>query len=456
VGVIGLIGIAVAAWFLEAKRWSNDDVTHGADGSAARALEPLTVETVRMSPGGIVRTSTQIGSVHAFEDADLFAKVSGYLKVLKVDYGDHVKEGQLLAEIDDPEVVKEAERAASALHQTKAAVQQANARIDSAIADKKAAEAAVDQARADIDRYTSLRKYRKLVLIRYQDLVARNAVPQQLADEAEENFASAVAGERAAHAAETTAKAQAAAAEAKVEQARADLAEAEANVQVAEANLAKARVFVDYTRIISPYNGVITKRNFFRGAFIRSASEGNTVPLLSVARTDLVRVVTYVPDRDVPFLDVGDSAEVTLDALGNQVLRGKVSRFADAEDPTSRTMYTEIDLQNPDDRIRPGMYGIAKIILEKGTKKFTIPSSCLVGESNNGKASVFTIKDGKAHLTEIAVGADDGIRVEVLSGLSSTDEVIMSHGGIVEGMPVRAVERAKTSTEGGRAGQVAK
>lgn len=445
----------MAVWFFQANRPATDDGTHGAGESAAGSREPLAVETVRMSEGGIVRTSTQIGSVHAFEEADLFAKVSGYLKVQNVDYGDHVKEGQLLAEIDDPEVVKEADRAASALNQAKAAVKQTAARIDSAIADKKAAEAAVDQARADIDRYTSMRKYRNQVLIRYQDLVARKAVAQQLADEAEENFAAAVAAERAAHAAETTAKAQAAAAEAKVEQARADLAEAAANVQVAEANLAKARVFVDYTRIISPYNGVITKRNFFRGAFIRSASEGNTIPLLSVARTDLVRVVTYVPDRDVPFTDVGDPAEVTLDALGNQVFHGKVSRFADSEDPTSRTMHTEIDLANSDDRIRPGMYGIAKIILETGTKKFTIPASCLVGESNNGKATVFVIKDGKAHLTEITVGADDGIRVEVLSGLSPTNEVIASTGAVVEGMPVRRVERAGPSTGGGRAGQVA-
>ena len=138
-------------------------------------------------------------------------------------------------------------------------------------------------------------------------------------------------------------------------------------------------------------------------------------------------MVTEVPDRDVPLTDVGDAAEVTLDALGTEVFKGKVSRFAETEDPTSRTMHTEIDLPNPDNRIRPGMYGIAKIILDTSTKNSTLPASCLVGESKGGKADVYVIKDGKAKKTQVAVGADDGIRVEILSGLTPEDEVIVEH-----------------------------
>jgi RND family efflux transporter MFP subunit len=186
---------------------------------------------------------------------------------------------------------------------------------------------------------------------------------------------------------------------------------------------------------------VITKRNFFPGAFIRSASEGGTIPLLTVARTDKVYVVTQIPDRDVPLTNVGDPAEVTLDALGSKVFKGKVSRFAETEDPTSRTMHTEIDLPNPDNELRAGMYGIAKIFLDSSTKGATLPASCLVGESKEGKADVYVVKDGKARKTQVSIGVDDGLRVEILGGLSPDDEVISGTGNVSDGAPVRGTRR---------------
>jgi len=438
--VAGAVGVAGGTWYYQAKGAGASAAKAGASGdgtSVSAADEPTPVETVRLSPGGIVRTSSQVGSVLAYEDADLYAKVSGYLKALHVDYGSRVKRGQLLAEIDDPEVVKEEARAAAALVQARAAIKQAEARIETAEADKKAADAMVGQAKAEILRTTSKRKYREKVLARYRDLVARNAETQQVVDEQEENLEAARADEYAAKAAEVTAVAQAAAAQAKVNQARADLAEAQANVQVDEANLGKAKVLVDYTRITSPYDGVITKRNFFRGAFIRSAADGQTLPLLSVARTDVVRVATVVPDRDVPLADVGDPAEVTFDAFPNEVFKGKVSRFADTEDMTSRTMYTEIDLPNPTDRLRPGMYGIAKITLGTDPKTATLPASCIVGETKGDKADVYVVKNGKVKKASIRVGADDGIRIEVLEGLDPKDEVILGTNTVTEGMSVR-------------------
>ena len=142
---------------------------------------------------------------------------------------------------------------------------------------------------------------------------------------------------------------------ARVKKAEADLDEAKANVAVAEAKLGRANVLVGYTKITSPYDGVDHPAELLpAGPSSARPPRGATVPLLTVARTDKVRVVTQVPDRDVPFTDVGDPAEVTLDALGGEVFKGKVSRFAETEDPTSRTMHTEIDLPNPDNRLRAG------------------------------------------------------------------------------------------------------
>ena len=394
------------------------------------------VETVHVAPGGIVRTSTQIGTVQPFKEADLYAKISGYLKELHVDYGTRVKEGQLLAVIDDPEVVKDAEKAAADVDQAKAAVVQAEAFIESSKADRDAAASAVEQSEAEVDRYVSMRSYHEKKFARYKELVKSNAIPQQIADEEEEGYESARASELASKKAVLNAKAQLLAAAARVKKAEADLVEAKANVEVAKAKQAKADVLVGYTSITSPYDGVITNRTFFPGAFIRSAAEGGIVPLLTVARTDKVRVVTQIPDRDVPFTNVGDPAEVTLDAMGAEVFHGTVSRFADSEDTTSRTMHTEIDLENPKDRIKPGMYGIAKVILDKDAKSSTLPASCIVGEAKGGKADVYVIKDGKAKKTRVEIGADDGIRVEILSGLDAKDEVIVGTGSVSDGLPV--------------------
>lgn len=416
-----------------------------ADNSAPSA-DPVKVKTVRVSPGGITRLSSQVGSVHPYETADLYAKVSGYLKNLYVDYGSKVKRGDVLAEIDDPEAVKEDERAAAALAQAKAAVVQEQARVQTAAADLKAAQAAVEQAKAEIQRATSKRRYREKVLARYRDLVARNAEPQQVVDEQEENYESARADEFAAKAAEATANAQAAASQARVDKAKADLAEAQANVAVAEANLAKARVIVAYMTITSPYDGLVVKRTYFPGAFIRSAAEGESLPLLTVQRTDVVRVATVVPDRDVPKADVGDTAEVTLDALPGKVFKGKISRFSGIEDPATRTMYTEVDLPNPDGLLKPGMYGIARIVLDTDAKRSTIPTSCLAGELKGDRADVLVVRDGRAHKVSIRIGADDGMRVEVVEGLSAEDQVIDGKTSLAEGTPVQPLAEEKRSS----------
>lgn len=437
-------GAGAAAWYhhtkgVHAAVGKSEPSRDSTPGGTAAKDDPVAVATAHLSRGGITRTSTQIGSVHPYEEADLYAKVSGYLAKLNVNYGDRVKRDQVLAEIDDPEVVADAEKAVADVRQATAAVAQAEAFIEAAKADRDATASAVEQAAAEVDRYTSMKTLHGKKFERYKRLVQSKAIPQDIADEEEEGYDSAKANELASRKAVLKAKADLIAAAARVKKAEADLDEAKANVSVAEAKRARAEALLGYTKIHSPYDGVVTKRNFFRGAFIRSAAEGGTVPLLTVARTDMVYVVTEVPDRDVPLTDVGDVVEVTLDALGTEVLKGKVSRFAETEDPTSRTMHTEIDLPNPKNRIRPGMYGIARIILDTSTKHSTLPASCLVGEARDGEGEVFVVKDGKAKKTEIRIGADDGIRVEVLSGLSPDDEVISGTTSVTDGMPVRPV-----------------
>jgi HlyD family secretion protein len=446
-------GAGAAAWYhhtkgVHAAIGKSEPSRDSIPGGAAGKYDPVAVATARLSRGGITRTSTQIGSVHPYEEADLYAKVSGYLAKLNVNYGDRVKRDQILAEIDDPEIVADAQKAVADVRQAKAAVAQAEAFIEAAKADRDATAKAVAQATAEVERFVSMSSFHGKKFERYKRLVRSKAIPQEIADEEEESYESARSNEHASQQAVLKSKADLIAANARIKKAEADLDEAQANVSVAEAKRARAEALLAYTRIHSPYDGVVTRRNFFRGAFIRSAAEGGTVPLLTVARTDMVYVVTEVPDRDVPLTDVGDAVEVTLDALGTEVLKGKVSRYAETEDPTSRTMHTEIDLPNPENRLRPGMYGIAKIILDTSTKYSTLPASCLVGESKGGQADVYVIKDGKAKKTQVAIGADDGIRVEILSGLTPEDEVIVSTGSVTDGTPVQSVRQTEAREPG--------
>jgi multidrug efflux pump subunit AcrA (membrane-fusion protein) len=110
-------------------------------------------------------------------------------------------------------------------------------------------------------------------------------------------------------------------------------------------------------------------------------------------------------------------------------------------------MHTEVDLPNPDGRLRPGMYGIARILLDTATKNATLPASSLVGESKGGKADVYVVKDGKAKMARVEVGADDGLRVEILSGLDPKDEVILNTSSVTEGTPVKPVRRMSAEEE---------
>ncbi|HEX4142836.1 MAG TPA: efflux RND transporter periplasmic adaptor subunit [Pirellulales bacterium] len=428
---------AAAAKETNAAKESVETTEQAGDRNAVR------VEVVRPVLGGIVREITRPASVIAFESADLYAKISGYLKSQPVDIGSRVKQGETLAEIDAPEFAKQVEQAKAALDQANAQVAQAESRIVTAEAERDAAVAYVKQAEAEVDRALAARDYRRMAYERIEELVKQKAIDEKLRDEKLEEMNASVAAVLAARAGVVTAQAKVSAAEATIAQAKADYVGAKANVEVAQAALDKAKVFVDFTKIVSPYDGVVTKRNFFRGAFIRAAEQGGIVPLLGVSRVDLMRVVAQVPDRDVPYVAIGNPAKVEIDALPGDEFEGKVSRMADAEDPETRTMRVEIDLPNPAGTLREGMYGSATIHLVQGKKVLTIPSSCLVGNVDNGKGSVYIVENGVARAREVSVGTDNGVNTEIVKGLSEKNEVVYRHSGAVaDGTAVEVIPAA--------------
>lgn len=439
--LILLAGSAAAYWYWE--RGHKETATASAERSGehdSATAGALHVAVVNPRKGGIERTTDQSGSVQAFEHADLYAKISGYLKVQNVDIGDMVKVNQVLAEIDDPEILKAVDQARATLDQAKAKVKIAEARIKAADADVKASQAMVTQSQVGVVTQEANVSLRGKQLKRIQGLVLRQAVEEKLEDEELDKYEAAKSAERYARAAVLSTQAQELAKEADVEQAKADLAEARANVEVAEANLGKAEVMAGYMKIVSPYDGVVTRRTYHRGDFVRSAVEGGAVPILAVARTDLMRVVLPVPDRDVPFVDRGDPAIVRVDALRGEEFKGVVSRFASTEDPESRNMRTEVDLPNPSGRLKEGMYGRVTIILQKAVPdSVTIPSAALLRQNNLGEGSVYVVREGKARKVNVRVGSDNGVETEILNGLKTDDRVVTSYNGaIADGTPVVA------------------
>ncbi len=209
-------------------------------------------------------------------------------------------------------------------------------------------------------------------------------------------------------------------------QAQADLRYAEAEVATAKARLEKSQVLLDYTVIRSPYTGVVTKRNFHPGDFIRSADAGgDRMPVLAVERTDVMRVVIQVPERDVPFVDCGDPAVVEVDALPGVVFKTRgadkveVSRLAASEDPHTRMMRTEVHVKNPDGKLRRGMFGRVTLILQAGRRmRSAFRRSALVGKAEAGRDR-FAWSVTTKPLVAGRYGADNGSEVEVLSGLTA-------------------------------------
>ncbi|MHB1560752.1 MAG: efflux RND transporter periplasmic adaptor subunit [Isosphaeraceae bacterium] len=438
----GIVALALYWWIdRDRRKKSGQEPDRGTvnshDGQGANRAA-LYVKVVHPHKGGMTRTTTQPGLLHAFQYADLFAKASGFLRGQVVDIGDTVEKGQVLAEVYDPERHQAVELAAAEVERAKSAIEQAQARKTAADAAVTAAEAEIKVRQTEVSQTEAIRRFREKEYIRYAQIARNQAVDQRVADERQEEFEGAKAAEQHAHAAVEAARADMAKAVADVLTAEADIRRQRAELRVAEARLAQAQILARYTRITSPYSGVVTQRNFHDGDFIREAIRGDERPILQVARTDLMRVVVYVPDRDTPLLDRGDPAVVRIDALGGEEFKGSVTRFSGFELPTNRTMRAEVDLPNPTGRLRIGMYGAVSILLEPPTDFLTIPSKALK-EVESGAGSVYVVEGDRARKRPIRLGRDDGIRAEVQSGLSADDRVIVQYAGSMEdGEPVVA------------------
>lgn len=209
----------------------------------------------------------------------------------------------------------------------------------------------------------------------------------------------------------------------------------EATVSRLRAELARLKTLMGYSTIRAPFDGIVTDRFVDAGAMIQLATTSAQAPIVTVMNMDTVRVFVDVPEPDVPFVTRGTPARLSHDALPGEGFRGTVTRYSTALDPRTRTMKTEIDLPNSDHRLRPGMYGIVTIELERREKALTVPATTLLVDKE--ATYVFTVVDGRATRTLVTIGYNDGIVVEILDGLEDGARVVESGKGLCgDGSPV--------------------
>jgi RND family efflux transporter MFP subunit len=218
------------------------------------------------------------------------------------------------------------------------------------------------------------------------------------------------------------------------------LTEAKSRLDAAIAQQAETEAQMEYATIQAPFDGIVTARTIDPGDMVHEASspKGGDQPLLRVAKLDVIRVKTYVPERESIWVDVGDAATVVFDALPGRVFAGEVARVSGALDPGTRTMLVEIDLPNGDGRLRPGFYGQTRIALERRERALALPSAAV--RSDDAGAYVYVVGPGDAvRRVAVEIGLRDGDWTEVAgAALTDADRVVTGPAGVLaDGTRVR-------------------
>ena len=380
------IPVVVAA-VLFAWRWYGRTPTKADDHDPAASSGEPTAAVERVERRTIADALKISGEFKPFQDVDVHAKVAGYIKTIYVDVGTHVKQGQTLAILEVPEL-------AAQLAGADAAVRRANEEIGRALGDLERAKSTHAAAHLASKRLSDAAKTR-------EGLVAQ----QELDDAQAKDLES----------------------EAQVSSAKAALSAAQQSLEVAQANQRQMQALSDHTRITAPFAGVITTRYADTGALVAAGTSSSTqaMPVVRLAEISVLRLVLPVPESVAAQIHLHDPVKVHVQAL-NEDIQGRVSRFADALDLQTRTMETEIDCENRDGRLMPGMYTESEISLGQAANALTLPLEAVV---RNGDDATVLAVNAKNIVEErhIKLGLEDNSRVEVLSGLSEGDRVIIGN-----------------------------
>ncbi|MGI8743438.1 MAG: efflux RND transporter periplasmic adaptor subunit [Bryobacteraceae bacterium] len=367
----------------------------GAGSALAQAgPAPVTVSVTKAQQRDLVDRIDLTGSLTADEQVTVYAKIPGYLKAIHFDIGDRVGQGQLIAELEIPEMTAGLAEKRAALVKARAALEQARA--------------AVEESRAEAE-FAQI-NYQRLKNIHDRDA---DVLPGQDVDQA-----------RAGHGV----------ASGKLKNAEAQVKVAEAAVTGADAEINTLQTMMAYARIEAPMAGIITQRFVDAGALIQSASSSRTqaAPVVTIARVDRVRAIVDVPESSASYVRPGTAAALQVESTP---VPARVSRTGGMLDPASRTLRVEIDVPNGSGRLRPGMTVKVSLDLRKFPGSVTVPIAAVRGLAS--ERSVFIVQDGKAKQLKVKVGLESPDWIQIVDGLRGGEDVIVASAGpLSDGNPV--------------------
>ena len=359
----------------------------------------ITVGVTKVVKKSLGRQITLSSELVPFQEIDVYAKESGYVKKLLVDYGTRVKSGEVMAILEIPEL--------------EAQLQEDQAEI-------KNAANQITRAQHELERYQAQYKALHLQYTRLNSVFENQPgiVAQQEVDDAQGKDL---------------------AASSQVDAGQASLEAAQSQLSVARAKLSHDQSLFDYSRITAPFSGVVTERYANLGTLVQAGTGSSTqaIPIVKLSQDDLFRLVIPVPEAYVRYIKVGDPVDVRVPSL-NRTFPGKVARFSVDVQEDTRTMHTEVDVLNPGRVLLPGMYADADLHLDR---KDNIPSVPVQALSHRGdKTTVLVVNaDGTLDQRPVEIGLETSSDAEILSGLNEGEQVVVSdRSGLKSGQKVHA------------------
>jgi multidrug efflux pump subunit AcrA (membrane-fusion protein) len=422
--IAGLLAVmALGAFFAShlARKKTTEQLNAAAE---LRKISPALVNAAKVKRAPSKSDITLPGTITPITEAYVFARAAGYLKSRYADIGDRVRAGQLLAEIDAPDLDQQVTQATAAVAQS---------------------EGQLGQAEATLQQLIATRDLASITWKRYQVLTASGAVSRQDGDiqqtSSKTSEANVTAGEKNVRAAQEF-------------------------VSASKATLQRLITLQGYEKITSPFAGIVTSRNVDVGALISAtgSSQGPTTSTASptdvprggevfrVAEISRLRILISVPQTNAPGITVGQGADVTVGEFPNRIFSGKVTRTSNSLDAGSRTLLTEVQVANPKGILLPGMYTLVKFITERDDPPFLVPDAALVVEANGTTLAVLSpltpqeqanaksqgvepaavSRARRVHFQKVQPGRDYGIELEILSGLRGDEEVAVDPGDAVK------------------------
>jgi RND family efflux transporter MFP subunit len=371
----------------------------------------VTVGVAKVERHPLQRQLTVSSELVPFQEIDIYAKESGYVKQLLVDYGSHVKQGQLMAVLEIPELEAQ-------LDQDRATVKSMQDQITNANNQLSRIEAQHKVLHLEYERLNNVSKSRP------------GLVAQQEVDD--------VQGRDLA-------------AEAQVDAAKSNLEASRSNAMAASAKVAHDEAIYAYCRITAPFNGVVTQRYANYGTLMQAGTNSSTqaLPLVKLSQENLYRLVIPVPESYVSYIKIGDPVAVQVPSL-HKSFPGKVARFSSEVGDSTRTMHTEVDVENPTGELIPGLYANATLTLNRAGRALTVPMQAV--DQSGERATVDIVNAAnriQSRDVTLGIEGESENEAEVLSGLEEGDRVVVSdRSGLKPGELVRPQVVAPSTYEG--------